>query len=99
MVYIGLMNRQQAHTKILRYIAACGGKIFKVYFNIFMLYAKCNEINIHHLDAENHISYTGSHKSFLMVMLGNGWKCTFNCSSWIIFIMLNFNALCDAYTV
>ena len=32
-------------------------------------------------------------------MLGNGWKCIFNRVSWFISIILNFNALRDAYTV
>ena len=32
-------------------------------------------------------------------MPGTGWKCIFNCLSWFVFIILNFNALCNAYTV
>ena len=29
----------------------------------------------------------------------NGWKCIFKCISWFASIIVNFNALCDAYTV
>ena len=29
-------------------------------------------------------------------MLGNSWKCIFNCVSWFVSIVVNFNALCDA---
>ena len=32
-------------------------------------------------------------------MLRNGWICIFNCISWFVSIILNFNTLCDAYTV
>ena len=32
-------------------------------------------------------------------MIGNGWKCILNCVSWIISIILNFNAICDAHAV
>ena len=30
---------------------------------------------------------------------GNGWKCIFNCVSWFVPIILNFNALCVIHTV
>ena len=32
----------------------------------------------------------------LWTMLGNCWKSIFNCVSWFISLILNFNALCDA---
>ena len=32
-------------------------------------------------------------------MLGNGWKCILNCVSWFVSVILNFKALCIAYTV
>ena len=32
-------------------------------------------------------------------MLENGWKCILNCVSWFVIIILNFNALGDAYTI
>ena len=35
----------------------------------------------------------------LWIMHKNGWKCILNCGSWFVSVILNFNALCDAYTV
>ena len=35
----------------------------------------------------------------LWAMLGNGWKYIFNCVLWFISVIVNFNALCDTYTV
>ena len=35
----------------------------------------------------------------LWVIHGNGWICILNCVSWFVSTILNFNALCDAYTV
>ena len=32
----------------------------------YLYCTKCNEINICHLDVQKHVSYTGSHKIFLM---------------------------------
>ena len=43
-----------------------------------------------------------SHKVFSMyyvLCLELVDKCIFNCVSWFVSTMLNFNALCDAYTV
>ena len=35
----------------------------------------------------------------LWTMFGNSWKCIFNCVSWFLSLILNFSALCGAYTV
>ena len=35
----------------------------------------------------------------LRIMLQNSWICILNCASWFVSIILNFNALCDVYTV
>ena len=35
----------------------------------------------------------------LWIMFENGWKCILNCVSRFVSVMLNFNALCNAYTV
>ena len=37
-VYVGLMVRLQRHTKVFKYNMAYGTKIFKVYFNTFVLH-------------------------------------------------------------
>ena len=35
----------------------------------------------------------------LWAMIGNDWKCIFNCVLWFVSITLNFNALCDASAI
>ena len=35
----------------------------------------------------------------LWIILGNDWKCAFNCVSMFVSIAVNFNALCDVYLV
>ena len=35
----------------------------------------------------------------LWARIENGWICILNCVSWFVSIILNFNALCNAYTV
>ena len=35
----------------------------------------------------------------IWIMLGNGWKCILNCVSLFFSVILNFNALCNAFTV
>ena len=35
----------------------------------------------------------------LWSMIGNGWIYLLNCVSWFVSVILNFNALCDEYTV
>ena len=35
----------------------------------------------------------------LWVMLGNGSECILNCVLWFVSVILNFNVLCDEYTV
>ena len=35
----------------------------------------------------------------LWTMLAKGWKCILNCASRFVFVVLNFNAFCNAYTV
>ena len=61
---------------------------------------KYNEIDMFHSDVQKHLSYTGSHKRFLVwAMLENGWMCILNYVSWLVSVILHFNALCDEYTV
>ena len=42
---------------------------------------------------------TQKKSDILWAMLGNAWKCILKCVSWFVSVILNFNALCDAYTV
>ena len=54
-----------------------------------------------HCDVQKYLSFTGSHKKFLILwaMLNNGWKCIFYYVSWFVSIILNFNAHYGAYSL
>ena len=61
----GVEVRLQMHTKVFLFIAAYGGKFLKRII-INLPPTKDNEINIFLTDVQNHVSYTGSYKRFLI---------------------------------
>ena len=46
-----------------------------------------------------HIQDHAKDSDILLAMIGKGWICILNFISWFVSILLNFTALCDAYTV
>ena len=42
---------------------------------------------------------TQKNSNIVWIIYGNRWICILNCVSWFVSIIINFNALCDAYIV
>ena len=76
-------------------------EIFKEYFNIFTLHEmKWNWDTLFRCTKAWFIYTVAQENSHILwAKLENGWKCIFNCVSWFVSAIQNFNALCDAYTV
>ena len=90
MVCTRQLVRLQRITKITKTLRPNGGKCLKRTLT-YLSCTKYNEINICHSDEQKHISYTESHKRFLI----HYDVCLVMAA--IISIILNFNALCDVY--
>ena len=97
MVYVGLMVGPQ---RLNWYITACGGKFLKR-IETYLHSIKSNEINRCPSDIRKHVSYTCSHKRFLihygpcLETAGNVFWIIF---LWFISIVLIFIAFCVDYT-
>ena len=99
----GLNNRNISYTgshKFSDILWPMGGEflmhtVTNLYWTIY------NKINIFPSDVQKRVLYTGSHKRFL-VYYGLHWKWLemhFKSCFMVCFYLLNFNTLCDMYTV
>ena len=66
MLCLGLKVRLQRHTKVFQYITVHGRGKFLKRIVINLPPTEDNEINMIHSYVQNHISYVGSHKRFLI---------------------------------
>ena len=55
----------QAHTKIFKYIMACGKNVLK-HILTYLYCRKYNEINIFQSDVQKHVSYAEAHKKIFI---------------------------------
>ena len=101
MLCIRLLVRLRGHTKFFQYITAYGSKFFKAYNSAFIF---------HYMQRNKHISFSCTKTRFVYKIIhkfliyyelccGNGWKCILNCVSWLVSVILNFNALGNANIV
>ena len=66
----------------------------------YLYFTKYNKINMYHLIVLNNVSYTGSYKRFLCIIVytSKGWKYSYNCVSWLVSFILNLLILHDLCT-
>ena len=97
---MGLKDRLQTHTNVLRYFSFYMEEVFEAYYNI-IIQQKLNELNIFHLFAQKFVSFTGSHKASLIYygLCLETVGYILNSFSRSAFSILNFISFYNAHTV